>query len=67
MAKFGSRSRGKLETCDDRIQRVMTRAIEAYDFTIVWGHRGEEAQNEAFDRGNSTLLRCLVLLKLRTF
>ena len=55
MPKFGSRSRGKLETCDDRIQRVMNRAIEAFDFTIVWGHRGEAAQNEAFDKGNSKL------------
>lgn len=55
MPNFGRSSRKKLETCDERLQRVANRAIAVMDFTMVWGHRGEAAQNDAFDRGTSKL------------
>ncbi len=53
MAHFGKSSTNKLATCDEKLQTVMNRAIMIMDFSVVWGHRGEEAQNEAFDKGHS--------------
>lgn len=32
----------------------MVMAWQIYDFSIIWGFRGEEAQNQAFLEGNST-------------
>jgi peptidoglycan L-alanyl-D-glutamate endopeptidase CwlK len=36
------------------LQRVFNKAIEHTDCMITFGHRGEEAQNEAFADGAST-------------
>jgi len=55
MPKFGTRSRAKLETCETGIQIVMNEAIQYMDFTVIYGFRGEKAQNEAFKSGNSRL------------
>ncbi len=54
MAKFGSRSRTRLLTCDIKLQIICDSVILNYDFTVIWGFRGEEAQNDCFDRGTST-------------
>jgi len=54
MPVFGERSRARLLTCDPRIERVLNRAILHFDFTVLEGHRGEEAQNEAHATGRST-------------
>jgi len=53
MPSFGKKSRAKLDTCDTRIIAVMERAIRIVDFTVIYGHRGKEAQNMAFDAGHS--------------
>lgn len=53
MPKFSPNSRHKLDTCDPRIVRILEEVIKKYDFTVVWGHRGKEAQNKAFEEGNS--------------
>jgi len=37
------------------LQEVLNEAIKHFDFSIVWGHRGMEDQNEAFRSGNSKL------------
>ena len=37
------------------LQEVLIEAIKHYDFTILWGHRGMEEQNKAFNEGNSKL------------
>lgn len=50
---FGKTSKDRLETCTDNIQKVMNRAVKIYDMSVVWGHRGREAQNKAFMSGNS--------------
>lgn len=53
MAKFGKRSDDRLNTCHEDIQKVMRAAVKIYDISVVWGHRGREAQNKAFMSGNS--------------
>jgi peptidoglycan LD-endopeptidase CwlK len=55
MPKFGKESLIQLSTCDLRIQKVMTEAIKEFDFTVLEGHRGKEAQNAAYAKGNSKL------------
>ena len=53
MAKFGTKSRERMETCDPQIQLVLEEAIKHYDFSILEGHRGEEKQQEYFKSGAS--------------
>ncbi len=53
MAKFGARSREKVASCDERLQRVLNRAIKGFDFTVIYGHREKKDQDAAFKMGNS--------------
>lgn len=53
MAAFSKKSAAALATCDPRLQRIAKRAIELVDFTILEGHRGQEAQDAAYAKGNS--------------
>ena len=53
MAKFGKTSLSRLETCDKRLRDVLNEAIQHYDFSVVCGHRDKEAQNRAYEEGNS--------------
>ncbi len=52
---FGVTSQSRLDECDRRLQAVAIRALEltSCDFSIVCGHRGEAAQNTAFEEGAS--------------
>lgn len=36
------------------MQAVLQESIRYVDFTIVWGHRGEVSQNQAYAEGNSS-------------
>lgn len=53
MPTFSTASRRQLATCDPKLQRVLEEAIQFYDFTIIEGHRGKEAQNAAYAKGTS--------------
>lgn len=53
MPSFSQTSKDRLATCDARLQRVMNEVIKHFDCTIIIGHRGEQAQNEAFASGKS--------------
>jgi peptidoglycan L-alanyl-D-glutamate endopeptidase CwlK len=53
MPLFSNASKAQLDTVDGRLRRVLERAIRYYDFTVLEGHRGEEAQNRAFAKGLS--------------
>lgn len=53
MSVFSNKSAGRLAGCHPDLQAVMNEAIKTVDFTVLCGHRGEAAQNEAFRRGNS--------------
>ena len=53
MAKFGKKSKERLATCDKDLQMVFNEVIRHVDCTVLCGHRGEEDQNAAYDRGSS--------------
>jgi len=55
MPRFSHSSLQKLATCDQRLQDVLNEAIKTLDFTVIEGHRGQDAQNDAFARGASKL------------
>jgi peptidoglycan L-alanyl-D-glutamate endopeptidase CwlK len=55
MPVFGPESRRQLATCHPDLVRVLEAAIADFDFTVIEGHRGEEAQNAAYAKGTSKL------------
>mgnify|MGYP003108562111 FL=1 len=55
MPRFSRKSLSKLETCDERLQKIFKKVVKGFDCTIIEGHRGKEKQNEAFRKGNSKL------------
>jgi hypothetical protein len=50
---FSRQSADKLKTCDKRLQKLFNTVILHRDCSVIWGHRGEKAQNKAYKRGNS--------------
>ena len=55
MPTFGQASEAQLATCDPRLQAVLREAIKHFDFTVIEGHRGKEAQEAAFAKGATQL------------
>jgi hypothetical protein len=55
MPVFSRLSKGKLETCDPRLQDILNEAIKIVDITVIEGHRGKMKQDEAFASGRSQL------------
>lgn len=55
MPKFSDRSKKNLKECHVELQEVINEAIKYFDFAVICGHRGEQEQNEAFNKGNSKL------------
>ena len=55
MPKFGKASKAHLASCTDNIQRLLNEAIKHVDFAVTCGHRGREAQDDAFINGFSTV------------
>jgi len=53
MPTLSARSLEHLGTCCDELQRVARRAIAIYDFTVLEGHRGKDAQDQAVAKGLS--------------
>jgi len=53
MPRFSTKSRSKLHTCDERLVDLFNEVVKGFDCTILEGHRGKKAQNEAFNKGNS--------------
>lgn len=45
----------KLQTCDKRLQKLITEVAKTYDCTVTCGHRNETDQTEAFRSGASKL------------
>lgn len=56
MPRFSARSKQKLSTCHEDLQRVMNEVIKVWDCTILCGHRDEEAQTEVFLAGKSKVM-----------
>jgi peptidoglycan L-alanyl-D-glutamate endopeptidase CwlK len=55
MASFSKRSLTNLEQCHADLQKIAHELIKEMDVIVICGHRGEKAQNEAFNRGTSKL------------
>jgi len=54
--KWGTGSKEKLETLDERWVKLLDDILCGcpFDVKIIWGFRGEEAQNDAYALGHST-------------
>ena len=50
-----ARDREKLATCDARLGNLFEYIEKRYSLVILEGHRGEQAQNAAFNSGKSKL------------
>ncbi|WP_420634275.1 M15 family peptidase [Candidatus Palauibacter sp.] len=53
MPSFAERSKSHLEEADQRLRDIANEVIKHYDFAVIAGHRGEEAQNQAVHEGRS--------------
>ena len=53
MPKFGNKSKGKLSTCDKRLQEIFNEVIKYVDCSVIEGHRSEERQNRLFEEGKT--------------
>lgn len=53
MPKFSKISKERLATCHPDLQAVCNELIKYYDFSVLEGHRGEQAQNDAYRNGTS--------------
>jgi hypothetical protein len=53
MPKFSKTSADRLATCDPKLQEIMNEVVKMYDISVLCGHRGEEAQNNAYKEGAS--------------
>jgi len=47
------RSRKRLDTCVPSLQDLFTEVSKGYDFTVIWGHRGQVDQDIAYQGGFS--------------
>lgn len=55
MPNFTFTSRTRLGTCHRDLQTLFNEVIKTFDCTILEGYRNEEAQEEAFKKGNTQL------------
>lgn len=53
MPRFSRASELQLATLHPDLQKVLREAIQYIDFTVVEGHRGKRAQDEAYAKGLS--------------
>ena len=55
MARFSTKSKSKLNTCDERLVKLFKEVVKHFDCTIIEGHRGQKKQDEAYNKRNSKL------------
>ena len=53
MATFGTSSKRKLKTCHPLLQLLFNEVIKGFDCSVLCGHRTEEDQRIAYEKGNS--------------
>lgn len=53
---WGEISYKRISTCHPKLQQLLKKLIQKtpFDITVVWGWRGEDEQNRAYELGNST-------------
>lgn len=55
MPTFSNLSEKRLSTCAQPLQDLLREAIKHVDFTVLYGHRGQDEQDDAYRSGASTL------------
>jgi peptidoglycan L-alanyl-D-glutamate endopeptidase CwlK len=53
MPKFGKRSKERLATCDERLQKIFNEVIKYVDCSVLEGNRSEERQNKLYEEGKT--------------
>ena len=53
MPKFGKKSKERLATCDEKLQKVFNKVIQYVDCSVLEGNRNEERQNKLYDEGKT--------------
>lgn len=53
MPNFSARSWAQLDTCHPDLRGLFSEVIRHFDCTVIEGHRGQDAQDEAFRTGRS--------------
>ena len=56
MPSFSQRSLQRLETCDERLQKLFKEVVKYYDCSIIEGYRSPERQKELVAQGLSKTL-----------
>jgi len=54
MPRYGRTSRRRLLTAHPLHQELFNEVIKIYDCSIIWGYRGEAAQEDAYRKGYTT-------------
>lgn len=55
MKFLSTKSRQKLLSCHQELQRLFNEVLKTWDFTVLEGHRGKARQDEAYNSGLSKL------------
>ena len=55
MPRFGTRSKQRLATCDERLQKVFNEVIKHIDCSVLEGHRRQERQDKLYEEGKTKL------------
>ena len=53
MPKFGKKSKERLNTCNERLQKVFNEVIKHVDCSVLEGHREKDRQNKLFEEGKT--------------
>tara|TARA_R100000458_G_C8271043_1_gene245774 strand:+ start:953 stop:1342 length:390 start_codon:yes stop_codon:yes gene_type:complete len=53
MPKFGRKSKERLATCDEKLQKVFNEVIKYVDCSVLEGHREKDRQNKLFEEGKT--------------
>ena len=53
MYQFSKKSKERLKSCDERLQKVFNEVINYVDCSVLEGHRDERKQNQYFSEGKS--------------
>jgi len=53
--RYSEASQSEIDSCDKRLQRIFTEALQIMDHSALKGYRGQEEQNTLFDEGKSKL------------
>ena len=53
MPRFGRKSKERLATCDERLQKVFNEVIKYVDCSVLEGHRSGERQDKLFEEGKT--------------